>query len=52
MKFATYSYKSTLSTPRAAEARKAAYNAVVCSLPEHFQEIEGRFENRDWVVVV
>jgi hypothetical protein len=52
MKFATYLYKSTLSSPRAAKARKAAYDAVVCSLSKHVEEIEGRFENRDWVVVV
>jgi len=52
MPFVTYLYKSTLSSPGAAQARNAAYNAVVHSLDEQAEAIQGRFGLRDWVVVL
>ena len=52
MPFSVYLYRSTLSSPRAAEARKAAINAVVRSLDEHGKRIKRKFGFRNWVVVL
>jgi hypothetical protein len=52
MPFSTYVYKTLLSSPRAAEARKSAFCAIVRSLGEKGNAIQGEFGIRDWVVVV
>jgi hypothetical protein len=52
MPFLTYLYKTTLESPRSAEARKAAYNAVVHSFNEQAVAIQGEFGRQDWVVVL
>jgi hypothetical protein len=50
--FSIYLYKSTLSSARAAGARKAALNAVVRCLNEHGEAIERQFGSRKWLVVL
>lgn len=52
MRFSIHLYRLTLSSPRAAKARKAALNAVVRSLYEKGEVIERKFGVRDWVVVL
>jgi len=50
--FSIYLYKSTLSSARAAGARKAALNAVVRFLDEQGEAIEIQFGSRNWFVVL
>jgi hypothetical protein len=52
MPFFYYLYKSTLSSQRSAEARKAALKMVVRSLEEQGEAIERQFGTRDWFVVI
>jgi hypothetical protein len=52
MPFQQYLYKTTLGSPGSAEARKAAYNAVVHSLAERDVAIQEKFGMQDWVVVL
>jgi hypothetical protein len=52
MPFTVYLYRSTLSSPGAAGARRAALNAVLHSLNTRGREIEGRFGIRNWIVVL
>jgi hypothetical protein len=52
MRFSIYLYKTTLSSPRAAKARKAAHNAVSQSLSEQREAIERVFGDQDWVAVM
>jgi hypothetical protein len=52
MPFVTYLYKSTLSSAKAAVARKSAFNAVVHSLNERGEAIERRFGVQNWIVVL
>jgi hypothetical protein len=52
MPFTTHLYRSTLSSPRAAEARQAALKAVADSMAENVEEIERNFGIEDWVVVL
>jgi len=52
MPFTTYLFKTTLSSARAAKARKAAFNAVVNSLDSQGEGIEKDFGSQRWVAVL
>ena len=50
--FTIYLYKSTLSSPKAENSRKAALDAVNYCLNELKQDIETDFGIENWVVVL